>query len=511
MLVRCPHCRNAIEVVGDDELSLATCTSCGGALNLIPETQSYSPTTRTFGHFQILERRGVGAFGTVYKAKDTQLDRIVALKIPRRDQLEPAHVELFMREARAAAQLKHAGIVAVHEIGRQDDTLYIVSDFIDGVTLAERLTAGQLTPRQAAELMAQVAEALHHAHQSGIIHRDLKPSNIMIDGDGQTHLMDFGLAKREVGETTLTAEGQVLGTAAYMSPEQARGDSRNVDRRTDIYSLGVILYELLMGERPFRGSERMLLHQMIYSVPPRPRKRNKSIPRDLETICIKWMEKDRNLRYPTAQAVCADFRRYLAGEPIEGRRISLLQRSSRWISRHPFAALLGSSLGLPACILLIFALHSGFFGGFKRGRIRDVMAPQVTGRPSSAVEQDVLSGSIVEFGFEVVDDGQRASGVLFPQIKWGTQSQGEALLDEQPISAIKHRPQLSKSAVVFRESFDCELPVELTKNSGIVRIYVKATDRAGNSSGPIRVAEIHVRKRDEGGESPTNPMPDDPK
>ena len=167
---------------------------------------------------------GVGAFGSVWKARDKELDRIVAVKIPRRDQLSAAEADAFFREARAAAQLRHPQIVGVHEVGRDGDTIYIVSDFIDGANLKEWLSSQRLSPREAAELVAKIAEALHHAHEAGVVHRDLKPGNIMLDLDGQPHITDFGLAKRESGEITITLEGKPLGTPNYMSPEQAKGE-----------------------------------------------------------------------------------------------------------------------------------------------------------------------------------------------------------------------------------------------------------------------------------------------
>ncbi|MDA1054042.1 MAG: protein kinase, partial [Planctomycetota bacterium] len=207
MHVRCPHCHQPTEVVKDDSLQDLTCPSCGSRFSLLGEEEELVSTTATYqakpgktiGHFELIEQVGQGHFGSVYRARDTHLDRMVAVKIPRRDQIGPDEAEQFFREARAAAQLKHPNIVGVHEVGREKDTIFIVSDFVDGVDLAEWLTGAQPTPGEAVEFTAKIAEALHHAHESGVVHRDLKPSNIMIDCNGEPHIMDFGLAKREAG------------------------------------------------------------------------------------------------------------------------------------------------------------------------------------------------------------------------------------------------------------------------------------------------------------------------
>ena len=263
--IRCPHCRCAIPLVVDASLMEIVCDNCGGTFSLVNDadaTRDAAVLSRV-AHFEIIERLGMGEFGTVWKARDTLLDRTVALKIPRREQLDPLSIEKFMREARAAAQLRHPNIVSTHEVGREGDTLYIVIDYVRGVPLSLLLGDQRLGIRESVTMLAKIAAALDHAHCAGVIHRDLKPSNILVDDNGEPHLMDFGLAKRKELEVSITTDGAILGTPAYMSPEQARGEANRVDGRSDVYSAGVILFQMLTGELPFRGSARMLLQKVI--------------------------------------------------------------------------------------------------------------------------------------------------------------------------------------------------------------------------------------------------------
>lgn len=322
------------------------------------------------GRFEVLRELGRGGLGVVLLAYDPVLKRRVALKIPRAEALITAELrQRFEREAHAAARLTHPHIVPVHEVGTVGPICFIAAAYVEGQSLSEwlRMAAGPMAPRAAAELVAELAEAMHYAHGQGVLHRDLKPGNILLESFASPgsssdtsnpapwrvpKITDFGLAKLMDLASDETRTGVILGTPAYMSPEQVMGGKSKLGPETDVYSLGAILYELLTGNPPFRGaSDTETLLQVTTSLPASPRRAQASIPPDLEAICLHCLEKHPQQRYPTAGELAADLRRFLASEPTLARPLSVAKRLHRWARRRPeYAALV--SLGLAALLTI---------------------------------------------------------------------------------------------------------------------------------------------------------------
>ncbi len=352
---------------------------------------------RYFGDYELLGEMGRGGMGIVYKARQLSLHRVVALKLIAPEQLaSPKAVERFHTEAETAARLDHPNIVPIYETGERDGRHYFSMKLIEGQSLAQRIadfTLQQPAPKRTrsrrrkeaetlgsgevrlltsaatsadksairnrqsaiANLLAQVAEAVHYAHQRGILHRDLKPGNILIDAAGSAHVSDFGLAKLVEKDSSLTLSGEVLGTPAYMAPEQAAGRVGEITVAADVYSLGVILYELLTGRPPFaRPTPVETLHAVLHEEPPAPRSVDHSVARDLETICLKCLDGEPGRRYPSAQEFADELRRFACGEPIHARAVSKPEQVLRWCRRRPTLA---ASLAAIALVCVV-----GFLG-----------------------------------------------------------------------------------------------------------------------------------------------------
>jgi WD40 repeat protein len=291
---------------------------------------------RVLDDYELLGEIARGGMGVVYRARQRSLNRLVALKVIQSGSLAIADdVRRFRLEAEAVAQLDHPNIVPIYEVGDHDGLSYFAMRLIEGESLARRLPELAVDRRAAARLVATIARAVHHAHQRGILHRDLKPSNLLIDAEGQPHITDFGLARRVEGDSELTQSGAILGTPSYMAPEQASGQRQAVTTATDVYGLGAVFYSLLTGKPPFRGDSMLETLDRVRHAPPEPPSGiGRYVERDLETICLKCLEKEPERRYGSALALAEDLERWLRGEPIAARRVRLFERSWRWCRRH---------------------------------------------------------------------------------------------------------------------------------------------------------------------------------
>ena len=323
-LQRFPQYHDQVEALFD-QCSSARPADAAAAIETGPDSGpgGDNQVPARLGRYRVDKLLGKGGFGVVYQGYDEELERAVAIKVPRRDRLtRPGDAEAYMAEARVVARLEHPHIVPVLDVGRSDDGLcFVVSRFIAGSTLAQQIAADRPAASAAAGLVATVAEALHYAHTRGLVHRDVKPGNILLDQAGTPYLADFGLALREQDHGK---GGGICGTPAYMSPEQANGEGHRVDGRSDIFSLGVVFYELLTGRRPFAGDTTAILEQIVATEPRPPRQLDDTIPRELERICLKAMAKRATERCTTARDMAEDLRHWITGMSV-GREPKQIQ------------------------------------------------------------------------------------------------------------------------------------------------------------------------------------------
>jgi TolB-like protein len=299
-----------------------------------------SQTTTDFGDYELTEEIGRGGQGVVYRALQKSLNRIVALKVIGLGRWAATpHLKRFRQEAEAAARLEHPQIVPIYEIGERDGSCYYSMKFIEGGQLDEVVRREPISPRRAAELLVKIARTVQFAHERGILHRDIKPGNILVDGEGEPHLTDFGLARLIEHESTITNSFDVLGTPSYMAPEQAAGKTKELTPAADVYSLGAAFYQMLTGQPPFAGGTTYETIRMVLETEPRnPRLWNPKVDVDLATICLKCLEKDPKRRYESAEALAQDVERWLRHEPILARRTGYLARGRKWLRRNPTAA-----------------------------------------------------------------------------------------------------------------------------------------------------------------------------
>jgi WD40 repeat protein/tRNA A-37 threonylcarbamoyl transferase component Bud32 len=382
----------------------------------IRNPQSALGRVRYFGDYELLGEIAEGGMGVVYYARQVSLNRLVALKMIRSGHLATAaEVQRFQTEAEAAANLDHPNIVPIYEIGQHEGQHYFSMKLMEGGTLAEwSAEAGTRSAewiRRATELIATIARAVHHAHQRGVLHRDIKPTNVLLDDLGQPHLTDFGLAKILQDRSDFAQSLAVVGTPGYMAPEQAAGRARLLTTAADIYGLGAILYELLTGRPPFQGDSTLeILSQVKEKEPERPRKLNPRLDRDLETICLRCLEKEPERRYGTAEMLAEDLEHWRAGEPILARPVNAWERTLKWTRRNPaIASLTGSA------IVIFLAGLAGVLFEWRQANLHAVRAIQNAARADANAResQQRLVRSYVADGNRLLDDGDPFAALLW--------------------------------------------------------------------------------------------------
>ena len=402
---------------------------------------------RLFGNYELLEEIARGGMGVVYRARQTTLNRVVAVKMILGGQLASAeHTRRFLVEAEAAAHLTHPGIVPVYEYGEHEGTHFFSMAYVDGPSLADRVADRSLDARQTAVLVKKIAVAVAYAHDHGVIHRDLKPANILLENGDEPRIADFGLAKRTEDDSELTKSGTIMGSIFYMSPEQASGRLDQIGPGSDVYALGAILYRLLTGRPPFQAASTVETINQVLADPPVPLRRlNSRIPRDLETICLKCLEKDVARRYRTADELVDELERFLVGEPIQARPLGRTAQLWRWCERNPLSASLAGGLVVVLLVGAVTATTLWHRAQAERQRAQDQQ--QMVHVLSELVLRKTLdeTGEWLELFFEPVEQG------LLIAREWGRNGLLDTdrtdPLNELLAPLIEHQQQISSVMV----------------------------------------------------------------
>jgi len=405
-----PTCRQCGAALQADARG-GLCPRCLVELGIAFSTEGRQPAVasdnlpRRFGDYELLEEIARGGMGVIYKARQVSLNRTVAVKMILAGHLATKEMVLrFRAEAESAANLHHPNIVAIYETGEVEGQHYFSMDYVAGPDLARLAREDPVNPQQAARYLEQIAQAVHYAHEHGVLHRDLKPSNVLIDEHDEPRVTDFGLAKKFTVDSGLTLSGQLLGSPNFMPPEQASRKRGTVGRYSDVYGLGALLYHLLTGRPPFQAATlEETLQQVFEQEPVSPRALNPSVPRDLETICLKCLEKEPSRRYATAQAVADELGRYLRQEPIRARAVSPPERLWRWCRRNPGFATLGTAVNL---LLVALALGSLTFAHRQRESAEKYRGLAETNRV-------LLYASEMKAAQQAIEEGNMRNAVTF--------------------------------------------------------------------------------------------------
>lgn len=441
---------HAVEV--DATISLSSGTQGGGPSSTDTSFKDTNTSTKTFGEYELLHEIARGGMGVVFKARQTKANRVVALKMILSGNLAGQNeVNRFYTEAEAAANLDHPNIVPVYDVGQIDGQHYFSMGFVDGQSLKDRVDDGPLPAQDAAQMAKTISEAVAYAHEKGIIHRDLKPSNVLLDQAGSPKISDFGLAKQMDSNSELTATGQVMGTPQYMPPEQAAGKIDEVGPAADVYSLGAILYELLTGRPPFQAASAVeTLRLVLQKEPLAPSQLNPAIDRDLETICLKCLEKEISRRYGSARDLADELGRYLASEPILAHPISRPARAWRWCKRNPVVA----SLATAAVVFLLV------------GTVVSIsLAIVASERANFAIEK----GAEAERERKRADD-ERNSNALAQKV-----ARANGLVEALFTADIARAPDLISELGPYREWTDPLMKQEKTKSANNPRKQLQAS------------------------------------